>query len=437
MDTVKTFTVPSEVEELSPKEIESFIRKHHETCTFYKKMEDFYRGRHSIFAKRRKPFSKPDNRLVANFAKYIVDTFNGYFVGKPVRIHSESETAAAYLKVFEKANSLDDQVSELSKKCDIYGHAFELLYMDENAEVCVTEISPMECILIRDDTIRRRKKFCIRYFENAERVLQGTVSDSFTIKYFKEGGRGLAFTDEVPHPFGEVPVVEYVENEERQGAFENVTTLINAYNKALSEKANDVDYFADSYMKILGAILDQETIENLRDNRIINMASPEGREVVVDFMEKPNADQSQENLLNRLERLIFTVSMVADINDEKFGTASGIALQYKLQSMSNLAMVKERKFQKGFDERFRMIARVPTSGILEKDLPGIYYVFSRNIPKNVQDEAQTARSLQGIVSDETLLGSLSIVPDVKSEMEKIKAEEESYPRIDYGGGDLE
>lgn len=34
---------------------------------------------------------------------------------------------------------------------------------------------------------------------------------------------------------------------------------INAYNKALSEKANDVDYFADAYLKILGERIDDET----------------------------------------------------------------------------------------------------------------------------------------------------------------------------------
>ena len=35
------------------------------------------------------------------------------------------------------------------------------------------------------------------------------------------------------------------------GIFEPVLTMINAYNKAISEKANDVDYFADAYLKVL------------------------------------------------------------------------------------------------------------------------------------------------------------------------------------------
>ena len=48
-------------------------------------------------------------------------------------------------------------------------------------------------------------------------------------------------------------------------------TMINEYNEAISEKANDdVAYFADAYLKILGAKLTKEELASLRDNRIIN-----------------------------------------------------------------------------------------------------------------------------------------------------------------------
>lgn len=126
------------------------------------------------------------------------------------------------------------------------------------------------------------------------------------------------------HFFGDVPLIEYVENNERQSAFENVETLINAYNKAISEKANDVDYFADAYLAILGAELDEETIKQIRDNRVINLKSGDGQKIVLEFLDKPNADTTQENLIERLERLIFQISMVANISDEKFGTSSGL-----------------------------------------------------------------------------------------------------------------
>ncbi len=137
-------------------------------------------------------------------------------------------------------------------------------------------------------------------------------------------------------------------------AFESTWSMINAYNKAISEKANDVDYFADAYLKIIGAKVDRDRIVHTRNNRIINF-DEESNTVDVGFLQKPNADGSQENLINRLERLIFQMSMTPNINDENFGTSSGIALKYKLLSMSNLAKAKERKFTGALDRRYKLI----------------------------------------------------------------------------------
>lgn len=49
---------------------------------------------------------------------------------------------------------------------------------------------------------------------------------------------------------------------------------------------------------------------------------------------------------------------------------------------------------------------------------------TRNLPKNIADEAQTAASLEGIVSKETQLSVLSIVDNVQDEIDRIKQEEE-------------
>ena len=51
-------------------------------------------------------------------------------------------------------------------------------------------------------------------------------------------------------------------------------------------------------------------------------------------------------------------------------------------------------------------------------------MMSRNIPKNISEEVQTAAQLTGIVSKETQLSVLSIVPDVKDEIDKMEEEQE-------------
>ena len=61
------------------------------------------------------------------------------------------------------------------------------------------------------------------------------------------------------------------------------------------------------------------------------------------------------------------------------------------------------------------------------------YKFTQNFPANLQEEAQIAQQLSGIVSQETQLSVLSIVEDVKAEMDKIEAEAENSapPALDH------
>ena len=422
----KNFII-DDYDDLTPEKLRDLIAQHRALCVRYEELNNYYIGLHPIWQQIPKMDFKPDNRLVVNFAKYIVDTFNGYFIGSPVGVNVNKEATKEYLEDLSQYNNLDDNNYDLSKKCSIYGHAYELIFVDEEANVGIVQVDPRECFIIYDTSIREKKLFGVRYRINKTQGIEGSISDNEKITYFKENKKGeLVFTEEEYHYFGEVPIVEYVENEEKLGAFEPVETLINAYNKAISEKANDVDYFADAYMKILGEMLEEDDLKSIRDNRIINLEGTFDK-LVVEFMEKPNADQAQENLIDRLQKLIFSIAMVADISDEHFATTSGIALKYKLQAMSNLASTKERKFTKAFNERFRIVSNLPNNPLSPDDVLGLTYTFKRNTPNNLLEEAEIARSLTGIISYETILENISIISNSKKELDRIKSEGELLP----------
>ena len=213
-----------------------------------------------------------------------------------------------------------------------------------------------------------------------------------------------------------------IENEERRGIFESVKTLLNALNKAVSEKANDVDYFADAYLKIIGMELDDEVSSSIRDNRVFNLWGESGSQLDVDFLQKPNADQTQENLIVLLRDAIFNISMVANLSDKDFGNSSGTALAYKLQAMDNLAKSKDRKMQSGFNRLYEVVLSVPTTQVPADAWSELNYKFTRNVPKNTLEEAQIVSQLNGQVSDETKLSVLSIVQDPKEELERMEEE---------------
>ena len=58
------------------------------------------------------------------------------------------------------------------------------------------------------------------------------------------------------------------------------------------------------------------------------------------------------------------------------------------------------------------------------------YTFTRNVPRNILEEAQIVGQLSGQVSEETKLSVLSIIDDPQKEIERMEREEEAM-------GDLE
>ena len=406
--------------------LNEFLQKHtSEVSGRYNKLYKAYMSEHDILDEPPKPKYKPDNRIVINFPKYIVDTMNGYFLGNPVKIVADDEDVTEYVEYLDQYSNQDDNNAELSKICSVFGKGYEMYFTDEDAELCITYLTPMESFMIFDESIIERPLFFIRRYTDRDGVEWGSVSNSTDVRYFKVSGKMEWVSEWEKHYFPDVPATEYVENAERQGLFEPVMTPINAYNKAISEKANDVDYFADAYLKVLGTKIQDEDVKFIRDNRIANFYGDEADKITAEFMEKPNSDTTQENLLERLERLIFQISMVANISDENFGTASGIAMKYKLQAMSNLEKTKERKFTAGMTRRYKLLFGHPASKVPADAWIQLQYKFTPNIPANLLEEAQIASQLEGIVSHETQLKVVSAVEDVNSELDKI--EEENKP----------
>ena len=413
-------------EELTDAKLSQFIARHATESTFrYKQFQDAYETDFPIFHEKTKPEWKPDNRIAVNFAKYIVDTMNGYFIGNPIKITVDGgeEAIEKYIEFLDQYNDQDDNNAELSKICSIYGKGYEMYYNDEDGNVGIIYLDPTEAFMIYDDSVLKRERYFVRLYRDEDNVLHGSVSDQEKVRWFTIKGKIVWNEQEQLHYFNGVPATEYRENKECQGIFEPVMSIINAFNKAISEKANDVDYFADAYLKIIGTLLDEDELKHIRSDRVINFDG-DGESVIVDFLQKPNGDTTQENLLDRLQNLIFLIAMVANISDENFGTSSGIAMAYKLQGMSNLRKTKERKFTSGMNRRYKLIFSNPGNAMKKDDWVKLHYKFTPNVPANLLEESQIAQNLSGVVSQETQLGVLSVVDNPKTEIERIDKEEE-------------
>lgn len=417
------FRFPRE-QELTLDDLKEFIDEHKlQVQKRYKPLLDAYMSDHEILHRPKKEKWKPDNRIVINFPKYIVDTMNGFFVGNPIKTVAKDKKVGEFVEYIEKYNDTDNINAALATACGIFGKAYEMYFTDEDSKLCIATLTPMDAFMIYDESIIERPLRFVRLYTDRNDIERGSISDGAEVKYFKITG-GMQWTDEPKlHYFKEVPAVEYINNEIRQGLFEPVLTPINEYNKAISEKANDVDYFADAYLKVLGVEVNEEDVKFVRNNRIINFYGEGADKIVAEFMDKPNNDTAQENLLDRLERHIFQIAMVANISDENFGGSSGTALQYRVLNMSNLMEDKKRRFINGFNRRYRILFNHPASKVNADAWTQLEYKFTPNLPKNLLEESQIATNLEGTVSKKTQLKTLSIIENVETEIEEIEKED--------------
>lgn len=409
--------------------LNEYIKRHEERLPRYKYLENLYKGFHDVFNVPEKESWKPDNRLAVNFPKYVTDVFMGFSYGIPIKKSHPDDNVDAAIAEFDNINNIVDHDFEMIKNVCKYGHAFEYFYQDEEAKTRVARNTPIEAFVVYENTLRRSAMFAVRYgytVDSQEKYGEILTKESI-IEFY-----GDELKEVRDNPYGKIPIVEYVMNEERMSLYESISGLTEVYNKTIGEKANDVEAFAEAYLAVLGAELGEDDIYRIRDDRVINIyGTDDAKEILVQFLTKPTADGTQENLLERSERLAHKISMVPDINAESFGNASGVALEYKLQPLSNLAKFLDRKVLKSMRKRYKLFCTLSTNVADKEAYNEIEFTTSRNLPRNILEESQTAKNLEGVVSKETQLKTLSIVDNVKDEIERMeKEQEEQEKRMD-------
>lgn len=411
-------------EKLTSNDLMGFINKNQQLAQGYQENRKMYVGDHNVLHQKSRDHG-PDNRLVANLPHYIVDTYNGFFLGIPPKIMLDNKSDNDKLQQWNDTNSFQDKLNEISKQADIYGRSLAFVYQDESSQTKIAYASPDTAFMVYDNTVARNPLAFVRYWVDSQNVLNGMIYYADEVQSFS----GNSFEDSEPNPFKMVPAVEFYDNEERQGLFDNVKTLVDSLDRVLSQKANQVEYFDNAYLKILGVNLDQDgdglPDADLIGNQMIYSPDADATNATVDFISKPDGDAMQEHIIDRLVSMIYQISMVANLNDEAFsGNSSGVALKYKLLPMQNMAANKERKFTESLRSLYQIIFSVGTvlSERQSDAWQDLTFQFKRNLPANLADEAQTASTLMTVTSHETALSTLSCVDDPKAELQRIQEE---------------
>lgn len=417
-------TEPSD--ELVTKIIHRFVKT---AIPRFRLLEQYYLVENPI-TRRVLPSDKPNNRIAHGFAKYITNMATGFFMGQGVRFETVDQEYKDMLSEVLEQNAASDTNFETAKEASKKGISYELLYLNEESELRYKRFSAEEVIPVYSFSVGEFLEFAIRIWDEEDLLTGKSIcyAEVYTrteiITYRKERQKYKEFGDRRPHFFADVPVIVYWNNEERKGDYEDLLTLIDAYDKAESDTANDFEYFTDAYLVLIGANgLDGDegdegdAVRTLKQERVMFL-DENGQ---AQWLIKQINDTAVENFKTRLYNDLFFLGQIPALTDENFaGNLSGVAIRYKMIGMDQLAAMKENKFLAAYRKKIRLITEQLNVKKGKKFDPSTVSVkFDRNITDNLKELAEIVSLLKGSVSNESLLKLLPFIKDASGERKQV------------------
>lgn len=408
------------------------INKHAAIMADKVKCREYYEGKHEILSREREK-GAPNNKVVCNHAKDITDTATGYFMGNPITYsNTGDQDIDPLLKAFDNAN-IDDVDGENALDASKIGFAYEYVYAKEGESTPTSKnISPFNTFIVHDDTIEENELAGVYYYAKKDDAndksywVATVVTKTYKYTLVIENNTDISqeLTEEPEeHYFGEVPIIEYLNNKEGIGDFELQIPLIDAYNTLMSDRVNDKEQFIDAILALYGAILgedEEETKEakkKLRDAKLLELPM----DAKAEYLTRQMDESGVEVLRKAIKEDIYTFSHVPNFTDESFaGNTSGVALELKLLGLEMLTKIKERYYKKGNRKRIRLYCNFLGMKAIAMEAGSIVATFSRSLPKNLQELANIVLNLEDVVSKKTLLKLLPFVEDPDFEIEEVQ-----------------
>lgn len=430
-------TIPKEP---TKQELEQWITWHETQKIRYKKLYDYYKGEHNINGRVIRINGNANNKTVVNWCGFITDTLSGYFLSIPVEYKSGDDKTLEYIKKINRNNVADDEDYELAKMASIFGHAFEILYYSNASNIKFNKCSPMNTFMLYDvNELEEVPRAAVRYQRNKDNsdaskevVIVQYYTDKSVTTYTMDNTYNIISSETESHYYTSVPVIEYLNNEERIGDFEKIITLQDAYNIVTADRTNNVENVVNSLLVFINYAPPstdpemKQLLQKLKDHGLIFI----DRDGDIKYISNPLDGTTVENLRKDLKEDILNIASCPNMSDENFGgNTSGIAIKYKLWNTEQKTGTKEKKFRTALYKRLELISSSPkTEPFAWQDLD---LVFTRNVPVNTAERIESATKIYGTVSTKAYLGYIGPaigIENIDAELKEL--EDEKKKRVE-------
>lgn len=415
------------------------IEEHAKEIPRLQMLFDYYDGKPHKIKESARETPHELNQVYVNNAKYVTDMMTGFALGNPVSYSAPTEQDITPVTDALQKMKIAKHDMELEKGLSSMGVGLELHYLSikqgTNETVPkVAWIDPRGMFLVVDDTVDRTPLFAVRLrekdFLGSNSFWEITVYTQMDIITYKSKAKKLVPGQLVEEPtvtehfYGDVPVVEFRNNEEKQGDYEQQLSQIDAYNLLQTNRIQDKKNFVKAVMFLYGFSLPKEKPKSVNGGLVINApAAKEGTkaEYVTNTFDESQVQVLADSLLDDFHK----TSYVPNMNDENFGgNISGEAMKFKLLGLLLVLAVKTGYFEDGIVRRLKLIENILNVKGQNVDTDDITVKFKVNLPFNRKDVIDQIQASQDFVPLLISLGWLDDIDDPQAVIEMLNQQKD-------------
>ena len=423
--------------------------------------EKYYAGKHDILSKKRTVIGEngeleevknlPNNRIVDNQYKKMVDQKNNYLLGQPISVQCKNEMYAKLLKqVFNKKfQRLLKAVGEDSLNCGI-GWLF--VYYNEHGEITFKRMKPFEIIPLWKDAEHTVLEGFIRIYEvivyegQDEKVVQKVeVYDDKGITFFELSDGGslklvepfvqnyFTMTDEdgteTGYNWTKIPLIPFKYNNKEIPLIKMVKSLQDGLNVIISNFQNNMEEDTRNTILILKNYDGQnlgEFRKNLAALGAVKVRTVDGADGGVDKLTiEVNAD-NYKAIIEIFKKAIIENAMGYDAKDDRLqGNPNQMNIQSMYSDIDLDANNMETEYQAAMEELLWFInCHFANMGMGDFEGEEVDIIFNRDILISEGEIIDNCQKSVGVLSDETIIANHPWVDDPQAEMDRLKKQKE-------------
>ena len=432
--------------------------------------ENYYKGKHDILFKQRTAIGEngkltildnlPNNKIVDNQYKKMVDQKTQYIVGQPFLIRSDNQQFEESVKPYLQTKKFFKFIKGIVKDAINCGIGWIYPHYDNEGNYVYTRFKPYEIIPMWKDAEHTILDCAIRTYEVI--VYEGIEEKVATkveifnpdgIYYFELKDDNLIAEDPFFEPYfvvfnedgteqgyewERIPLIPIKSNEEETSLISRCKSMQDGLNKIESQWQDQMEEDPRNTIMVLVNYDGQNLGEfrrNLAQFGAVKVRSMDGSSGDVKTLQIQVNAENYKAIIEQFKKAIVENCMGYDAKDDRIGSnANEMNLKSMYSDIELEANSMEIELQASFEDIIWFLnCHLANTHVGDFEGEEWELIFNRDIMINESSVINDIKNSVGILSDETLIAQHPWVDDVRTELERIKEQKEEAMDM-YSGG---